>query len=77
MGQQARKIFQNFNVPEEDSKKYAVVKQIFDDYFVAARNLLYESTCFHRCYQETGETVDQFATALHRYVGKPLRLRQR
>lgn len=65
MGRQARKIFQTFNLTEEDSKKYAVVKQKFDDYFVAARNLVYESACFHRRCQEPGETVDQFATALH------------
>ncbi|KAM7309266.1 hypothetical protein ISCGN_012897 [Ixodes scapularis] len=65
MGRQARKIFQTFNLSEEEAKNYSLVKKKFDDHFVAARNLVYESARFHRRSQEPGETVDQFVTALH------------
>lgn len=65
MGKQARQIFQTFALSDDDAKKYEVVKQRFDNHFVAARNLVYESACFHRRVQEPGESVDQFVTALH------------
>ncbi|KAK8771421.1 hypothetical protein V5799_025335 [Amblyomma americanum] len=65
MGRQARNIFKTFNLSEEDSKKYDVVKTQFDTHFVATRNLVYESACFHRRHQEPGESVDQYVTELH------------
>ncbi|KAK8766406.1 hypothetical protein V5799_006813 [Amblyomma americanum] len=65
MGRQARNIFKTFNLSEQDSKKYDVVKTQFDTHFVATRNLVYESACFHRRHQEPGESVDQYVTELH------------
>ncbi|KAK8772868.1 hypothetical protein V5799_012599 [Amblyomma americanum] len=65
MGRQARNIFKTFNLSEEDSKKYDVVKTQFHTHFVATRNLVYESACFHRRHQEPGESVDQYVTELH------------
>ncbi|XP_072146220.1 uncharacterized protein [Dermacentor andersoni] len=65
MGRQAREIFSTFALAEEEQKKYEVVRKKFDQHFVAARNLVYESACFHRRIQEPGESVDQFVTALH------------
>ncbi|XP_049273548.1 uncharacterized protein LOC125759175 [Rhipicephalus sanguineus] len=65
MGRQARTIFQTFNLSEDDAKKYEVVKGKFDKHFVAARNIVYESACFHRRSQNPGESVDNFVTVLH------------
>ncbi|XP_072142307.1 uncharacterized protein [Dermacentor andersoni] len=65
MGRQAREIFSTFALPEEEQKQYEVVRKKFDKHFVAARYLVYESTCFHRHIQEPEESVDQFVTALH------------
>ncbi|KAL3256428.1 hypothetical protein MRX96_017155 [Rhipicephalus microplus] len=55
-----------FELSEEQSKDYEVVKKRFDAYFVATRNLLYESACFHCPHQAAGESVDQYVTALPR-----------
>ncbi|KAL3210909.1 hypothetical protein MRX96_036803 [Rhipicephalus microplus] len=65
MGRQAREIFSTFTLSEQQQKQYEVVRKKFDDHFVAARNLVYESACFHRRIQQPGESVDQFITALH------------
>ncbi|CAN7979044.1 unnamed protein product [Ixodes persulcatus] len=65
MGRQARAIFKTFGLSADDEKNYQVVKERFDSHFVAARNIVYESACFHRRSQKPGETVDQFVTALH------------
>ncbi|XP_049517060.1 uncharacterized protein LOC125942855 [Dermacentor silvarum] len=65
MGKQAREIFSTFELSEQQQKQYEVVRKKFDDHFVAARNLVYESACFHRRIQQPGESVDQFITALH------------
>lgn len=65
MGKQAREIFSTFALSEQQQKQYEVVRKKFDDHFVAARNLVYESACFHRRIQQPGESVDQFITALH------------
>ncbi|KAL3189922.1 hypothetical protein MRX96_020261 [Rhipicephalus microplus] len=65
MGRQAREIFLTFTLSEQQQKQYETVRKKFDDHFVAARNLVYESACFHRRIQQPGESVDQFITALH------------
>ncbi|KAM7287698.1 uncharacterized protein ISCGN_031389 [Ixodes scapularis] len=65
MGRQARAIFKTFGLSADDEKNYQVVKERFDSHFDAARNIVYESACFHRRSQKPGETVDQFVTALH------------
>ncbi|XP_075726431.1 uncharacterized protein LOC142768344 [Rhipicephalus microplus] len=65
MGRQAREIFSTFTLSEQQQKQYETVRKKFDDHFVAARNLVYESACFHRRIQQPGESVDQFVTALH------------
>lgn len=64
MGRQARNIFRTFELSEEQSKNHELVKKRFDAYFVATRNLVYESACFHRRHQAAGESVDQYVTAL-------------
>ncbi|KAL3237319.1 hypothetical protein MRX96_022045 [Rhipicephalus microplus] len=65
MGRHARNIYRTFELSEEQSKNYESVKKRFDAYFVPTRNLVYESACFHRRHQATGESVDQYVTALH------------
>ncbi|XP_049524625.1 uncharacterized protein LOC125946173 [Dermacentor silvarum] len=70
MGRQARNVFKTFELSEEQSKDYEVVKKRFDAYFIATRNLVYESACFHRRHQVSGESVDQYVTALHTLTDK-------
>ncbi|KAL3208901.1 hypothetical protein MRX96_038503 [Rhipicephalus microplus] len=65
MGRQAREIFSTFTLSEQQQKQYEVVRKKFDDHFGAARNLVYESACFHQRIQQPGESVDQFITTLH------------
>ncbi|KAL3208927.1 hypothetical protein MRX96_038493 [Rhipicephalus microplus] len=65
MGRHARNIFRTFELSEEQSKDYEVVKKHFDAYFVATRNSVYESARFHCRHQAAGESVDQYVTALH------------
>ncbi|XP_077534690.1 uncharacterized protein LOC144146628 [Haemaphysalis longicornis] len=64
IGRQAREIFSTFALSEEQQKQFEVVKKKFKHHFVSARNLVDESTCFHRRIQQPGESVDQFITAL-------------
>lgn len=51
-------------MPEDDAKKHKVVKGKFDN-FVAARNVVYESACFHCRSQNPRESVQKFVIALH------------
>ena len=48
-----------------DSKKFNVVKDKFNGYFVKGRNIIYERAKFNRRKQETGEPVDSFITDLY------------
>jgi hypothetical protein len=41
------------------------VSQAFEDYFVGQRNVVYERARFGMKIQEPGESIDDFATALH------------
>ncbi|XP_072145455.1 uncharacterized protein [Dermacentor andersoni] len=70
MGRQARNVFKTFELSEEQSKDYEVVKKRFDAYFIAMRNLVYESACFHRRHQASGEWMDQYVSALHTLADK-------
>ncbi|KAL3184129.1 hypothetical protein MRX96_000174 [Rhipicephalus microplus] len=63
-GRHARNIFRTFELSEEQSKDYEVVKKRFDAYFVATCNSVYERACFYRRHQAGGESVDQYGTAL-------------
>ncbi|KAL3199863.1 hypothetical protein MRX96_043728 [Rhipicephalus microplus] len=65
IGRHGRNIFRIFELSEEQSKDYEVVKKRFDAYFVGTRNLVYGSACFHRRLQAAGESVDQYVTVLH------------
>ena len=65
MGDQADDILHAFNLSEEDAKKYNVVKNKFDGYFIKRRNVIFERAKFNMRKQEEGEIVDSFITALY------------
>ena len=49
----------------DDDKKYSVVVDKFENYFVRKRNVIYERAKLNRRRQEEGETVDEFITSLY------------
>ena len=65
MGSKSDDILATFGLTTEDSKKYDVVKDKFDGYFVKRRNIIFERAKFHRRKQESGEAVDSFITDLY------------
>lgn len=64
MGSKSDDILATFGLTTENSKKYDVVKDKFDGYFVKRRNIIFERAKFHRRKQESGEAVDSFITDL-------------
>ena len=65
MGSKSDDILATFGLTTENSKKYDVVKDKFDGYFVKRRNIIFERAKFHRRKQESGEAVDSFITDLY------------
>ena len=65
MGSKSDDILATFGLTTEDSKKYDVVKDKFDGYFVKRRNIIFERAKFHRRKQENGGAVDSFITDLY------------
>ncbi|XP_072146225.1 uncharacterized protein [Dermacentor andersoni] len=66
MGRKAREIPRSLAVKDEGLKTFKVVKAKFEAYFVHTKNTVYESARFNRRRQQPGETVDEFATDLHK-----------
>jgi len=64
MGSKSDDILATFGLTNDDSKKFDVVKDKFDGYFVKRRNIIYERAKFNRRKQDTGEPVDSFITDL-------------
>ena len=65
MGSKSDDILATFGLTNDDSKKFDVVKDKFDGYFVKRRNIIYERAKFNQREQETGEPVDSFITDLY------------
>ena len=65
MGPEADEIFASFDLSEENRKKYAKVKEKFDNHFIVRRNVIFERAKFNKRKQEEGETVDSFVTSLY------------
>ena len=65
MGDQADNILRSFELSDDDSKKYDVVKQKFEGHFVKHRNVIFERAKFNNRRQEPGEPV---ITALYTLV---------
>ncbi|XP_075533804.1 uncharacterized protein LOC142566808 [Dermacentor variabilis] len=66
MGRKAREILRSLAVKDEDLKTFKVLKAKFEACFVHTKNTVYESARFNRRRQQPGETVDEFATDLHK-----------
>ena len=65
MGDEADDIVKSFTFAEEDEKKYAKVKEKFDQHFIIKRNVIFERAKFNMRKQEPGEPVDAFITDLY------------
>ncbi|XP_033756224.1 uncharacterized protein LOC117338969 [Pecten maximus] len=65
MGQEAEEIFSAFELSEEKSKTYQVVKERFDSYFIVRRNVFFERAKFNQRKQMEDEHVETFITSLH------------
>ena len=65
MGDEADDIVKSFTFTEGDEKKYAKVKEKFDQHFIIKRNVIFERAKFNMRKQETSESVDAFITDLY------------
>lgn len=64
MGDAAEDIIVSFHLSSEEANDYDTVKTRLDAHFVTRRNIIFERAKFNQRQQETGETVDNFQTAL-------------
>lgn len=65
MGDETDDILKSFQLTATQKKKYDVIKERFENYFVVKRNVIFERVKFNRRIQAEGETVDTFVTALY------------
>ena len=65
MGPEAEKIFSQFDLNEEDSKKFDVVLGRFSTYFEPKRNVIHERATFHKRNQREGESVEEYIRSLY------------
>lgn len=65
MRPQAEDIFKTFKLEPDVQKKFEVVLQEYEAYFVPRRNIIYERVKFNTRTQQDGESVEDFVTALH------------
>ena len=57
-------IVQSLGISDEEQKKYDVVKQKFQDYFIIKRNVIFERAKFNLRSQQENEPVEAFITYL-------------
>ena len=65
MGSKSDDILATFGLTTDDSKKYDIVKDRFDGYFVKRRNIIFQHAKSYRRKQESNEAVDSFITDLY------------
>ena len=65
MEDMAEDILRSFGLKDEDKKKYKVVRDRYEAYFVKKRNVIYERAKCNLRKQEDGEPVDDFVTSLY------------
>ena len=65
MDDEADDIPTSLKLTEAQKRKYDVVRQKFEAYFVKRHNPIFERAKFNQRKQEEGEPVDSFITALH------------
>lgn len=70
MGDAANDIVSLFGLSAEELKQYRTIKTRFDQYFTKKKNTIYERAKFNSRYQEDGEPVEAFITALHKLATK-------
>ncbi|XP_064482891.1 uncharacterized protein K02A2.6-like [Ornithodoros turicata] len=66
LGSRAEDIFQTFNLVTSETSDFKVVLDQFDKCFILRRNIIYERAKFNTRVQWEAESVDDFATSLHR-----------
>ena len=64
MGDKTDDILSSFGLSDDDQKKYSVMKNKFDNYFVKWQNVIFEQTKFSLCKLLQDETVDDFIADL-------------
>ena len=65
MGDEADDILLSFNLTPDEMKQYNVVKNKFENHFIAKRNVIYERAKFNVRIQNESEPVESFITDLH------------
>ena len=65
MGDEADDTVKSFTFAEGDEKKYAKVKEKFDQHFIIKRNVIFEHAKFNMRKQEPSEPVDVLITDLY------------
>ena len=65
MGDEADDIVKSFTFAAGDEKKYAKVKEKFDQHFIIKRNVIFERAKFNMRKQAPSEPVDAFITDLY------------
>lgn len=65
MGDDADDIVKSFTFASGDVKKYAKVKEKFDQHIIMKKNVIFERAKFNRRKQEPSEPVDAFITDLY------------
>ncbi|XP_040079366.1 uncharacterized protein LOC120850778 [Ixodes scapularis] len=66
MGWKSLEILRSVCVKDKEFKKFDLIKSRLDGYLVHTKNVVYVSARFNQRRQQLGETVEQFATVLHR-----------
>ena len=64
LGEQTEDILASFNLSEADAKKFDVVIERFNQFFIAKNNLIFERAQFNRRQQAPSETANDFITTL-------------
>jgi hypothetical protein len=65
MGPEADDIFASFELNDVNKKKYAIVKDKFDNHLIVRRNVIFERAKFNKHKQEDSENVGNFVTSLY------------
>ena len=64
IGPEALKVYNTFNLPEDDSTKLKDIVQKFEEFIIGETNETHERYKFNQRTQKPAETTDQFVTAL-------------
>ena len=64
LGERAEDIFASFNLSEADAKKFNVVIERFNQFFIVKKNVIFERAQFNRRKQAPSEMANDFITTL-------------